>query len=618
MTRIAGLTARKENRPPTDELQQMLRLSQSIDGEHTTSESIGNCTIGSTGLRTNSCICINGVLVALDGSIFNRDQLGQFRTDVEAIIELYKQHGFPAALAKLNGDFAIALYDSRDDALWLGRDRFGVKPLYYHIHGSSFSFASRLRALLSLPQVSSRVNDRYVALFASSHYRFFDNDPESSPFAEIKQLPASHALCFKNGSVSKTRYWALEEQTDWTDSEKELSERYRQLLLDAVSIRLRVAERPAFTLSGGMDSSSMLACAVHISGQKQHAFSTVYSDKTFDESEDIRTVLDSTVEHWHRVPVDDPDVFGIIEEMVQVHDEPVATATWLSHYLLCRDAAEQGFGGLFGGLGGDELNAGEFEHFTYFFADLKMAGQEQRLSHEIDKWIEYHDHPIYIKTRGLVDEQFSTLVNLSIPGKCIPDRRRLLRYKAALNPDFFDLDDFEPVSDHPFSSYLKNRTYQDLVRETIPCCLRAEDRQSAAFGLDCFLPFFDHRLVEFMFRVPSTLKYRAGVTKNLLRNAMRGILPEETRTRVAKTGWNAPAHLWFSNGCGDQLMDMLHSREFRERGIYNVAEVERLFDEHRRIVTSGAIEENHMMFFWQLVNLELWLQHTDNTAGVDD
>jgi asparagine synthase (glutamine-hydrolysing) len=388
-----------------------------------------------------------------------------------------------------------------------------------------------------------------------------------------------------------------------------LSEQYRELLLDAVSIRLRAAERPAFTLSGGMDSSSILSSAVHVTGVKQQAISTVYTDKTYDEADDIRTILDSTVDHWTTVEIGTPDIFGLVERMVSLHDEPVATATWLSHFLLCERAAQEGFGCLFGGLGGDELNAGEFEHFLYFFADLRAQGHEDRLQSEIVKWIEYHDHPLYRKSAPLVEQQLQQLVDLRTPGRCVPDRSRLLKYANAVNRDYFDLSSFQPAVDEPFTSYLKNRTYQDLTRETIPCCLRAEDRQSAAFGLDCFLPFFDVRLVEFMFRVPSTLKYREGVTKNLLRNAMRGILPEETRTRVAKTGWNAPAHVWFSNGCGDRLMDMIHSQVFRERGIYKVVEVERLLEDHVRIVEAGKCEENHMMFLWQLVNLECWLEN---------
>jgi asparagine synthase (glutamine-hydrolysing) len=134
------------------------------------------------------------------------------------------------------------------------------------------------------------------------------------------------------------------------------------------------------------------------------------------------------------------------------------------------------------------------------------------------------------------------------------------------------------------------------------------DRQTSAFGIDVIWPFFDHRLVELMFRVPATLKIRDGVTKHLLREAMRGILPEETRTRIKKTGWNAPAHVWFATGSGRELvLDLTASRAFRERGLYDVSLVRQLLDEHRDIVVTGRAVDNHMMFFWQLVNLELWL-----------
>jgi len=288
-----------------------------------------------------------------------------------------------------------------------------------------------------------------------------------------------------------------------------------------------------------------------------------------------------------------------------------ATATWLSHYILCGEASRMGFGSLFGGLGGDELNAGEYEHYFYFFADLRAAGLDARYEEEVRMWAHYHDHPIFRKGPEVAAAHVARVADVARPGVCLPDRTRIDRYIATLDPGYFDLAAFVPAMDNPFRSYLKNRTYQDMVRETVPCCLRAEERQSAAFGMDNFLPFFDHRLVEFMFRVPSTLKYKAGVSKSLLREAMRGVLPEETRTRIKKTGWNAPAHRWFSGQGRARLLDLIGTRAFRERGIYNVPEVLRLLDEHERIVYEGLPRDNHMMFFWQLVNLELWLRWVD-------
>jgi len=550
----------------------------------------------------------NGTIAVMDGAIYNRNELGCASTDAELICQLYSRFGFEETLTKINGDFAVALYDPFLSTLFLARDRFGLKPLYYILTNGVFAFASRLRSLLVLPWVSREVNHEYVAVYAASHYRYFDNRPENSPFKDINQLAAAHLLQYKNGNLRTSAFWGLEEMQDFDDPEEDLAERYRELLFDAVHLRYRTAASPAFTLSGGMDSSSVLAATVNITGNKQHAFSSVYKDKTYDETDDISSMLDTKVKEWHPIVIDTPDLFDTVRRMIEVHDEPVATATWLSHFLLCEEAAAQGFGSLFGGLGGDELNAGEYEYFFYHFADLFSSGLHNDLEEEIGLWLKYHDHPIYKKSRALVEDAFDHIIDKSKPGICFPEKNRMTKYYHALNSDYFDIKSFTPIMDHPFKSYLKNRSYQDIFRETAPCCLRAQDRHTVAYGMDNILPFFDHRLVEFMFGIPGRLKIRKGVTKHLLRMAMRGILPEETRRRIKKTGWNAPAHIWFSGKRIEPLMDMVRSQKFKQRGIYNIGEVERIIHEHEDITSSGAPKENHMMFLWQLVNLELWME----------
>jgi asparagine synthase (glutamine-hydrolysing) len=594
MSRIAGIVPASDHSLASMLVAMRARVPVT---EHTHTE--GRATLGVSTWREPNLAHAGRVVVAVDSTLWS----------ASAVIELYRKHGLVDALGHIDGDFAIALFDADKDTLWLARDRFGMKPLYYSARNGRFAFASRPRGLLALADVSPEPNRAFVARFAGLHYRTFDNEPRESPYADIAQLPAASYLEVREGRiVREAAYWTLHEQPDLTDDEATLAERYRELLIDAVSRRRRVAVRPAFTLSGGMDSSSVIACAVHATGQREHAFSSVYQDETYDETAEIRTMLDTTVEQWHPVRIGNPDLATMIPQMIEANDEPIATATWLSHYVLCEATHREGFGTLFGGLGGDELNAGEYEYFYYFFADLAAAGDETRLERETAKWVEYHDHPIHKKSFAAMREGLQRLVDLSTPGRCLPDPARLARYRDTVRREYFDLVGYQPVMDTPFTSYLENRTHQDIFRETAPCCLRAADRQTSAFGIDVSWPFFDHRLVELMFRVPGTLKIRDGVTKHLLREAMRGILPEETRTRIKKTGWNAPAHVWFATGGGRELvLDLTASRACRERGIYDVPLVHRLLDEHRDIVVSGRNVDNHMMFFWQLVNLELWL-----------
>jgi asparagine synthase (glutamine-hydrolysing) len=581
------------------------RLSPAHPGRYTV-ETLGRAAIGTAEQRPAPRFRSEHVLVVFDGHLYDAPTFTGGENPAAIVAALYERGGFPSVLRALNGDFAIALFDEAKDELWLARDRLGVKPLYYAVSDAGLAFASRAVSLIGLPGVTATLDARYVALVAASHYRYFDNNPAASPYRHVAQLPAAHMLRVSTGGTVCQPYWSLEDSPDLEGSEEDLAAAYRELLFDAVRRRFSASRTPAFTLSGGMDSSSVLALAVEHTGTKQNAVSVVYDDATYDESNDIREGLNTLVSKWHPCRIGTPDVFGVISRMLDVHDEPVATATWLAHFIMCEQAAGQGFGALFGGLGGDELNAGEYEHFLYHFADLRRAGDSERLALEIRMWIHYHDHPIFRKTPELVEALLQRLTDPGTPGRCRPDRDRLLKYTGALRREYFDLTAFEPAMDHPFRSYLKNRTFQDLARETTSCCLRAEDRQSEAFGLDHFLPFLDHRLVELMFRIPGTMKIRDGVTKHLLRQAMAGTLPEVIRTRVKKTGWNAPAHQWFAGRGRDQLMDMVRSTAFRERGIYDAARVEQIIDEHDRIVRSGEVRENHMMFLWQLVNVELW------------
>lgn len=614
MSRIAAFVSRNGESDETRK-EHVRSMLAAMPGGTALLASNGAAVCGWSGRVGGGAHETSNICLAMDGEIFNFDELAcEFRpppeTDVELISALYARHGFEGMLARLNGDFAIVLFEKEAGRLWLGRDRAGIKPLYYALDKGRAGCASQPVGLLRLPGVKPEINRRYAALIAASHYRTFDNAPEDAPFSTMRQVPAAHfvEIDVSRESARCGRYWQIKDATLVSSDEASLAEEYREHLMKAVGRRIRRAGQPAFTLSGGMDSSSVLCCASEISGKRQFAYSSVYKDPTFDERIEIRDVVRERVEHWNTVELgNDIDVMGQVNSLVAIHNEPVATATWLSHNLVCQAVAKQGFESLFGGLGGDELNAGEYEYFPLFFADLQAAGKHELLDAEIAKWAEYHDHPIYRKNAEAAAAMMARLTVAGSPGICRPNLERQRTYLRAVKPEFYDLRGFEPVMEHPFTSFLKNRAYQDLTRETTPCCMRAEDRQSTHAGLRHYDPFLDHELVEFMFRVPGEMKIRGGVTKYLLRQAMHGILPEETRTRVKKTGWNAPAHVWFSGKGLDAIRDLIASRRFRERGMYDNRFLEGIIDEHADIVASGANRENHMMFLWQLINVNAWM-----------
>lgn len=573
------------------------------------------CSVGIHG-SAGSIAQDGDTILVLDGWLLDRSYLddGGPGGDAGLLLRLCQRIGFVQALKAIEGDVSVACFDASEQRLWLGRDRFGVKPLYHIKTRSGVAFGSMPAALTLLDGVSKSINKRYVGLLAGSHYRTFDNASTESPYSAVQQIPAAHILkAGRDGSSACTPYWTIKIQELDCSYEDDLAERYRELLMKAVARRLAVSNAPAFTLSGGMDSSSVLCSATHIIGHPVAAFSSVYDDPTYDERNEIKDVIEAGMAEWHPVVIsNDIDLLDSIQRLVRIHNEPVATATWLSHDAVCNAAASAGYGALFGGLGGDELNAGEYEYFPPFFADLYCSGDSTLLDQEIIAWVKHHDHPIHRKSPAIALQLMQSLTLNGSSGQCLPDLKRQNRYASAINPDWFDVASFIPKMDHPFSSFLANRAYQDLFRETTPCCLRAQDRQCNAYGLEHFNPFLDRALVEFAFAIPPTLKIRSGITKFLLRKATLGLLPDNTRNRVKKTGWNAPAHLWFSSGRGlEALSDIVSSTSFQNRGLYNVTEVEKIVSEHRRIVENEVNSDNHMMFLWQLLNVESWLSWVD-------
>ena len=183
----------------------------------------------------------------VDGTIYNAGELGG-GSPAQIVTRLTAEHGFTAAVGMLNGDFAIRLRDPRDGTLRLARDRFGVRPLY-HLRDDPTQTAARPGPLLAVDGVDRTPERSFVARFAASHYRTFDNDPSASPYEAIAQLPAAHVAQVRDGVLTSERYWGLREGPDQDAPEAELAERYRELLLDAVGLRVAAAGRPAFTLS---------------------------------------------------------------------------------------------------------------------------------------------------------------------------------------------------------------------------------------------------------------------------------------------------------------------------------------------------------------------------------
>jgi asparagine synthase (glutamine-hydrolysing) len=555
--------------------------------------------------------------MVLDGMIYNPEDLPKPDSslastgDAARLLTSITRIGLVETLAKINGDFALALFDEESRTLKLARDRFGIRPLYHATANGMLAFASRPRSLLRVPGVSRDPDPKFVMASAGTHYRFIDSDPSRSPFRGIAQVPAGHVVTVKNGSTSALRFADIKAGATPVGSERDQTEEYFELLRDAVGRRLRRADKPVFTLSGGLDSSTIVSLAGEITGNLPSAISSVHDDETYDERKEIMDVVDAGLVDWHPVRIDDPDLFPLISKMSAFHDQPIPTVTWLSHYLLGERIADMGYESVFGGLGGDEQHAGEYDYFFYFFADLKASGRSDLLEEEIRAWVRNHDHPVFHKSPEMADRMIPILTNSRNLGLCQGNSDLLYRYRDLLSPDLGKLETLAPRFEASSRSYLTSHMRNELLFNTMPCCLRAADRNAAALGLGEFHPFLDWRLFEFMLAIPGDRKIRNGITKSFAREAYKGLLPEATRARVAKTGWNAPAHQWFAGAAREPLMDMISSRPFIERGIYDLPALRRLIKDHQDIVDRPNGREDHMMVMWQIVTLELWLRSID-------
>lgn len=535
-----------------------------------------------------------------------------FEDDLKEVFSRFNNLSDVQSLQSFTSDIdfegIFIIYSAEENCIALIRDRIGIGQLYWASHGDNFYFSTRPDNIGVHPDLDSEFDVQYSAIYAASHYRYIDANIQGSPFKDVHRLSPATILVNEAGSILQREFWRLRVAPFSEKSEEKLAEEYATVLKSAVARRLSHANNPAFLLSGGMDSSSVASCAWQQSGAGVTAYSTVYSDATYDEYSEIQSMLNDRVATWTPVTLDSPNLLELVPRMVACHGEPVCTSTWLSHFEVSQRVAGNGHDVLFGGLGGDELNAGEFEYFPFFFADLRSANQFDSLNNEIAKWAEYHNHPIYRKGRIEAENMMIQYCDLKNPGTCRPNLQRLLRYMDVLEPAYFSLAEFKPAMPKLTDSYLTNRCYQDLILETTPCCVRSEQRHGDTFGFISTDPFLDYRVVEFMFSVPGTLKIRDGITKYLLRVAMKGILPEETRTRIKKTGWNAPAHQWFLQGGMELILDLLPKEGV---GLYVPERVEKLIDEHRDIVLNNMERENHMMFLWQTLNMLCWRRYVN-------
>ncbi len=528
--------------------------------------------------------------IVFNGEVFNYLELRReledaghsFRTetDTEVILVAYAAWGRDC-LAHFNGMWAFALYDRRRSEVFLARDRLGVKPLYYTRDGGRLLFASECKALLADPTVGTTPCEPALAAFLA--WGVLDHS-ERTMFEGVLQLPPGHwMVAGAHGLEEPVRWWDLAvnptiESPPALDADAPAA--LLELLTDAVRLRLRADVPVGTCLSGGIDSTTLVALIARLLkdehpssvGDRQRTFSSVYTDRRFDERDFIETAVRATGVADAYVEPDPARLREDLLDLVWIQDEPFGSLSIYAQYCVMRLAADQ-VTVVLDGQGADEQLAGYLAYQGTYLATLARQGRVARLLTEASGTLRHH--------RGFFADAVGQLL--------VRWRRRgALRVEAA------------PV--RRYAGTLDRVLNRETVMTNLPALLHYEDRNAMRFGIEARVPYLDYRVVEYIASLPLDQKLRRGVTKRVLRRAIRGLVPEAIRCRMDKMGFVTPEEVWMGDDLAGLVEEVLGSDAFRSRPYWDAARVAEDYARYR----AGKAEYSHEVF--RVFVTELWLR----------
>jgi asparagine synthase (glutamine-hydrolysing) len=530
------------------------------------------------------------------------------RTDTEIIPHLYDEYG-DAFVEHINGMFAIALWDSRAKKLILARDRFGEKPLYYGVFDGKLIYASEPKSILAHPAVSAEFD-----LNALRHYLSFDYVPAPmSIYKGICKLPAAHVLIVENGEVRTRKYWDLEwskTETNGTVPAKTLSrkaEELKQLLSDAVRMRL-VSDVPlGILLSGGIDSSTVAAFATQHATERVKTFSIGFEEDSFDESKFARQVAKHLGTEHYEDCLSAEKAGDLIGDIGQWLDEPLSDGSLIPTYLLARFVRQHVTVAL-GGDGGDELFAG----YPMYYAH-KVAAYYKAIPSFVRRGVVAPVvNALPTSTRNMSFDykakRFVRAAELDIVtrhhtwfGSFSIDQQNSLLTSEVL--DATDGDIYrgarEILSGIETSNEIEQMQQVDIKFYLAEDILTKVDRAAMAVSLETRAPFLDPRVGQFAASIPVDYKLRGSKGKYILKQAVKDLLPATILDRPKK-GFGIPIAEWLKGRLNPLLHDMLDENRLKQQGLYDPAYVSRLVAEHE----SGAA--SHHKELWTLLVFQLW------------
>ncbi len=544
------------------------------------------------------------VWITFNGEIYNYRDLRpgllarghQFRTasDTEVILHLYEERGVEC-LENLRGMFAFALWDRRRRRLFLARDRLGVKPLFYAATTAGLVFASELCALRCLASHAFEAELQSV-------YDFFTFRYVPSPrtlYRDVFKLPAGNYLLADQHGLQTKAYWDVPAPGDRSSSAEELAEEVMERLREAIRLRL-IADVPlGVFLSGGVDSSAIVALMTSLGAAPVRTFSVGFEEPGYSELPFARQVARRCATEHQEVIVRPDDIARELPRLISLRHEPVAEPTDVALYLLARLAA-QSVKVVLAGEGGDELFAGYPKYAVDRLAGF-VSAVPGSIIRAIESLLPYNQHRARTALRALSIQNEAERSAVWFASFSRKESQELFtrEFLAQVDPDHPAEVLAQTLQKDSGRSCLKRMLYADLKIWLPDNLLLRGDHMTMAASIEERVPFLDHKLVELAASIPDRLLASLLHTKLFYRRMLHGHLPSEILHRK-KVGFTVPVGLWFKEPLKPMVADLLLSSPASGASYFNAANVRRIVDEH----LSGTRDRRKQL--WALVNFELW------------
>jgi len=535
------------------------------------------------------------------------------RSDCETLLHLYEQHG-DEFLTHVNGMFAFALWDSRRRRLLIGRDRLGVKPLYLWNDSRRLVFASEAKAILGVPGIATELDPAALASYLSLGYV----PAPRSMFRGVRKLPPASLLVAEAGRVNERVYWRVPDRVDTAIDERTWIGRVRDRLEEAVRLQM-VSDVPiGALLSGGIDSSAVVAFMSAHSDRPVNTYAIGFeggeAESYYNELPYARRVAKLFNTH-HREIVVRPDVVALLPRLLWHMDEPIADSAFITTYLVS-EFARRDVTVILSGVGGDELFGGYRRYLGNHYQQRfrRLPGGMRRAMTALGARLPSDRHSPLLNTMRLakgflasaelpLDERYRSYVEVFGEGASA----EILR-----NPMIADADPLMAAFAEATSSDDLNRMLSvDAATQLPDDLLLLTDKMSMAVSLECRVPLLDHELTELAASIPQAIKLRGGKLKHVMKAALADVLPPDILGRK-KRGFGTPMGAWFKGALAPLLRQLLSRDAIERRGLFDYPAVAALIDAHE----SSEIDGTDRLL--ALLNFEVWARlYLDARAPAD-